>query len=56
MVMGDCGQVVIYEFHAAAIQERTVARYRNEHRPTAVIRYADDAALVQHVGGQCSRL
>ncbi len=51
VVMGDRRQILVNKFDAATIEKRSIARYGHQHRPTAVIGYADDAA-----GLQCERV
>src|SRR5579872_5309352 len=45
MVMGKTRQVLVHKLYAAAVEERPIARHCHQHRPTAVIRYPDDAAI-----------
>jgi hypothetical protein len=47
-VVRNLGQVAVHQFNAATVKERPVARDRDEHRPAAVVRYADDAAIPRH--------
>src|SRR5262249_27379774 len=44
VMMGKLREALVDKLYAAAVEERSVARRRHQHRPTAVIRYADDAA------------
>jgi hypothetical protein len=48
MVMGKSRQGIVHKLDAAAVEERQIARHRHQHRPTAVIRYSDDAAILRH--------
>ncbi len=45
MVMRKRRQRVVNKLDAAAIEQRPIARYCHQHRPAAVIGYADDAFL-----------
>ena len=48
VVMGKLRQALVHKFYATAVEERPIARHRHQHRPTAVIRYPDDAAVLRH--------
>src|SRR5437762_1738352 len=41
-------QALLHEFDAAAVEQRPITCHRYQHRPTPVIRDADDAALRRH--------
>ena len=46
-VMRNLRQALAHQFHAAAVEERPITRHRHQHRPTAVIGYSDDAAVLR---------
>src|SRR5216684_4292507 len=48
MVMGKTRQGLVHKLYAAAVEERPIAGHCHQHRPTAVIRYPDDAAILRH--------
>src|SRR4029077_18934526 len=47
-VMRNLGQALAHEFHPAAVKKRPIPRHRYQHRPTAMIRYPNDAAILRH--------
>lgn len=52
-MVGKSRQGIVHKFDAAAIEKSAVGRGRHEHRPAAMIRYADDAAALRHSGASC---
>jgi len=48
VVMRKTRQALVHKLYAAAVKERAIARHRDEHGPTTVIRYADDAATFRN--------
>lgn len=38
-------QVIVHKFYAPAIEQRSIGRSGYQHRPAAVVRYSDDAAV-----------
>ena len=50
VVMGKFRQALVHQFYSTAVEERPIGRHRHEYRPTAVIRYPDDAAVLRHDG------
>lgn len=46
LVMRNLRQALADEFHAAAVEQRSVSRRGHQHSPAAVIGDADDCAIV----------
>ncbi len=47
-VVGNLRKVLVHQFDAATVEERSVARNRHQHSLTAVIRYPDDPVVLRH--------